>query len=230
MLAGDGRCWCSASIMTLSLGLRDIMFKLIGLVALGAVSASGATFTAFNVHTNSATLPSTPLTFTYGESTANVGSATISCPYSGGCSNTAFVFSFSATGYDPTQILSATLGGTLSGTTPASGTFNLSGNFDYSQVAFPIPVGTFDASLGSTSIPFTGTLYDLSFFSLTLAPYQVLTLTEGLTFSFTSPAVVPSSVPEPRSVLLLAAGLAGFILLGRRGTLRDRSYAVVREW
>ncbi len=192
----------------------------ISCVVIGAMTASGATITGFRTYTALGTIPTSPLSPTFSGSTANLGNATISCFSSTGCNGPAFAFTLSASGYDPTQTLSASLGGNLSGTTPANGRVSLSGNFSIpSLFTFSIPVGNFETSIFSATEPVTGLFGDISFFSLTLAPGQVLTLTDGLTLSFSASAVTApqvSAVPEPGLVGLVAAGLTGLIIVSRR--------------
>ena len=202
------------------------MFKpyfCVSLVAIGALSASGATVTNFQTYTNFGTIPTSPLAPTFSGSMANVGNATVSCLSSTGCNGIAFAFTLGASGYDPTQILSASLGGILSGTAPAGGSVSLGGNYS-SLFPFSIPLGAFEINIFNTTEPVTGSLNDISFFSLTLAPGQVLTLTDGLTLSFSTPASASpaltapqevSQVPEPGFGGLCAAGLTSLILARR---------------
>lgn len=207
--------------------LRFLLY--VSVIATGTMSVSGATITAFRTYTAFGTIPTSPLSPTFSGSTANLSNATVSCVYSKGCNGIAFAFTLSASGYDPTQILSASLGGNLSGTAPASGTVSLSGNFSVpSTFAFSIPAGDFDTHLFSTTEPVTGLFGDISFFSLTLAPGQVLTLASGLNLSFSDSissgvgAPQPSSVPEPGFVGLVAAGLTFFMVTAPSARLRNR--------
>ena len=196
------------------------LLSCISLIAMGVVSAPGATITSFRTYTNFGTIPTSLLAPTFSKSTANVGNATVSCFSATGCNGTAFVFTLGASGYDPTQVLSAFLGGNLSGTTPVSGRVYLTGNFAASSpFAFSIPTGNFESNIFSATEPITGLFSDISFFSLTLALGQVLTLTDGLTLSFSAPAATApqvSGVPEPSFGGLLAVAFTGFFLWRRR--------------
>jgi hypothetical protein len=192
--------------------------KALGCVLLCSLSASAATITAFTAsYTANPEYSFSSLQTKFSGSTALVTNTSLTCLSEISCSGQILTFSIQGTGLDPTQLLAVSLDGNLSGTSSGTGSLAISASgIPVANQAYSFKAGDFSGPLLSTFTPITGNFAFTGVLSLNLLSGQTLTLPSSLAISVGSPA----AAPEPGSLVLLATGFSGLLVLIRHGRTR----------